>query len=171
MKNQVKYYGINFARFTDRTMLCTEIDKHTCKLEDGNESFVCSKFDLETLLGDSLFKLTREIRTKALSILKEHKKISFSYLYSEELDEDGNVDDYEDNRPSVLVEDKHGYITDTIIDYVEFKESDPDDILSDYNIVLYGEEYNAIPGYCVVGDTLIDIYLEILRFATYHQVQ
>ena len=81
--------------------------------------------------------------------------LSFEHLYQETLDEDGEVEDYEDNRPQIIVADRHCIIDWTIVLSVRW-DNDREEIM------VKTDDYGEIPITYAEGETAIYIYKAIL---------
>lgn len=80
--------------------------------------------------------------------------MSFENLYHEELDDDGEVEDYEDMRPQIIVANRHCVIDWTIVLSVRL---DDDDVIR-----VTTDDYGEIPVTYAEGETYIYIYKAIL---------
>jgi hypothetical protein len=80
--------------------------------------------------------------------------MSFENLYHEELDDDGEVEDYEDMRPQIIVANRHCEIDWTIVLSVRL---DDDDVIR-----VTTDDYGEIPVTYAEGETYIYIYKAIL---------
>lgn len=81
--------------------------------------------------------------------------LSFGNLYQETLDEDGEVEDYEDNRPQIIVADRHCIIDWTIVLSVRW-DNDREVIMVET------DDYGEIPVTYAEGETAIYVYKAIL---------
>jgi hypothetical protein len=98
-----------------------------------------------------------ELKSAAVQKLKEIGFIDFSFLYTETLDEDGDVEDYEDERPQIIVADKHCIIDWVVVESVKWDEN--------RNVIMvYCDGYDYIPVTYAEGLTEIYVYMEILRY-------
>ena len=80
--------------------------------------------------------------------------MSFENLYHEELDDDGEVEDYEDMRPQIIVANRHCEIDWTIVLSVRLDDDD--------EIRVETDDYGEIPVTYAEGETDIYIYKAIL---------
>lgn len=80
--------------------------------------------------------------------------MSFENLYHEELDDNGEVEDYEDMRPQIIVANRHCEIDWTIVLSVRL---DDDDVIR-----VTTDDYGEIPVTYAEGETYIYIYKAIL---------
>jgi hypothetical protein len=80
--------------------------------------------------------------------------MSFENLYHEELDDDGEVEDYEDMRPQIIVANRHCVIDWTIVLSVRLDDDD--------EIRVETDDYGEIPVTYAEGETDIYIYKTIL---------
>lgn len=97
----------------------------------------------------SLLKQTAIEKLKTLG-----GKMSFENLYHEELDDDGEVEDYEDMRPQIIVANRHCEIDWTIVLSVRLGDDDV--------IRVETDDYGEIPVTYAEGETDIYIYKAIL---------
>lgn len=80
--------------------------------------------------------------------------MSFENLYYEELDDDGEVEDYEDMRPQIIVANRHCVIDWTIVLSVRLDDDDAIRVTTD--------DYGEIPVTYAEGETYIYVYKAIL---------
>lgn len=97
------------------------------------------------------------LKASSISKLKEVNKIDFSYLLNEILDEDGEIDEYDDERPQIIVADKHGNIEWTPVISASWDENRRE-------IMVDCESDGIIPLNYAEGLTENYVYIEILRY-------
>lgn len=98
---------------------------------------------------------TRQLKQASIEKLKAlGGTMSFENLYHEELDDDGEVEDYEDMRPQIIVANKHCMIDWTIVLSVRLDD--------DEEISVETDDYGEIPLTYAEGETDIYIYKAIL---------
>ena len=97
----------------------------------------------------------RALKQSAIDKLKAlGGTMSFENLYHEELDDDGEVEDYEDMRPQIIVANRHCEIDWTIVLSVRLGD--------DEVIRVETDDYGEIPVTYAEGETDIYIYKAIL---------
>lgn len=97
----------------------------------------------------------RALKQSAIDKLKSlGGRMSFENLYHEELDDDGEVEDYEDMRPQIIVANRHCEIDWTIVLSVRLGD--------DEVIRVETDDYGEIPVTYAEGETDIYIYKAIL---------
>ena len=98
---------------------------------------------------------TNQLKQAAVEKLKTlGGTMSFENLYHEELDDDGEVEDYEDMRPQIIVANRHCEIDWTIVLSVRLGDDDV--------IRVETDDYGEIPVTYAEGETDIYIYKAIL---------
>jgi hypothetical protein len=97
----------------------------------------------------------RALKQSAIDKLKSlGGTMSFENLYHEELDDDGEVEDYEDMRPQIIVANRHCVIDWTIVLSVRLDDDD--------EIRVETDDYGEIPVTYAEGETYIYVYKAIL---------
>lgn len=97
------------------------------------------------------------LKASSISKLKQVNKIDFSYLLDEKLDEDGEIDEYEDERPQIIVVDNDGNIEWTAVISASWNENRRE-------IMVECESNRIIPLNYAEGLTENYVYIEILRY-------
>ena len=132
------------------------INEEMCLIADDYGESEVLIAEIDPLPVADYYDNVRALRQAAIEKLKSlGGTMSFENLYHEELDENGVVENYEDNRPRIIVANRHCEIDWTIVLSVR---------LGDYIDVILVEtdDYGEIPVTYAEGETYIYIYNAIL---------
>ena len=138
------------------------INDEMCLISDEygeSEVFISELIPFEEVIPqiENFSESINKLKSAAVQKLKEVGFIDFTFLYTETLDEDGDIEDYEDERPQIIVADKH-----CIIDWVVVESAKWDENRNE--IMVYCEGYDYIPLTYAEGLTENYVYMEILRY-------